>query len=137
MYKVLFVSHGSLCEGLKDAVNMILGSDDGIECVSLNNSGIDDFKNRLANKIKELRAEGLPVLVLADLFGGTPFNSTMMEISKDNGVKVVAGVNLAMAIEAVANIHSDIEDVVKDLVNSSKSAILEGIVCSKDDCSDE
>lgn len=137
MYKVLIVSHGELCKGLKDATSMILGNDDDFNFVSLDNRGVEIFAENLKAKIKELKKSNNEILILCDLFGGTPFNKSMIEAASDEGIKIISGVNLAMTIEAITNKDRNIQEVVSELIESGRSSILEGVIYGGLDTSDE
>ncbi|SHK71846.1 PTS system, mannose-specific IIA component [Clostridium cavendishii DSM 21758] len=137
MYKVLVVSHGELCKGFKSAVEMILGSEEDFDIVSLDNKGVEVFHENLENKIAELKSENDELLILCDLFGGTPFNKSMIEAVSNEAIKIIAGVNLAMVIEAITNKNRNVEEVVKELVDNSRNSILEGVICRDKNVSDE
>lgn len=126
MYKVLIVSHSTLCKGFNDAVEMILG--DSVEYLGLDDDGIDIFHERLKEKIINIKEQGKEVLILADLFGGSPFNKALYEANKDEKIRLLSGVNLSMVIEAIMNETSDLDEVIIQIVESSKDSIKQGVI---------
>lgn len=137
MYKVLVVSHSTLCKGFKEAAQMILGVKASIDCLSLDEEGIDIFHEKLKEKIKILKDKNNEVLILADLYGGSPFNRSLIEVSKDKDIRLIAGVNLSMIIEAIINETSKLDEVISKIVESSKDSIKEGLILKNNNLDDE
>lgn len=124
MYKILLVTHGELAEALKNTLKMFSSDVDHIHTVSLTEGGVESFKESLIKKMEEIYVEGEEVLVLADLFGGTPFNTALVECyGKYKNIKVVAGVNLPILIEAALMKEMDVEFVANSLTTSGKESI--------------
>ena len=137
MYEILVVSHSTLCKGFNEAVGMILGAETSIEYLELNDDGLEVFHEKLKEKIRKLKSKKNQVLILADLFGGSPFNRALCEASKDEKIKVVAGINLSMIIEAIMNKTSSLDEVVLKIVESGKDSIKQGIILNCNNCDDE
>lgn len=100
MTGIVLASHGGLAEGVRDSLGMLLGEQADLACVSLLPSmSPDELRGSL-----EAAAAGLEdpedVLVLVDLWGGTPFNQASALLASHEGWAVVTGLNLPMAIEA-------------------------------------
>lgn len=126
MYEVLVVSHSTLAKGFNEATNMILGSE--INYLGLDDDGVEVFHRRLKEKIEAIKEKNKKVLILADLFGGTPFNKSLYEASLDIDVKVISGINLSMLIEAIMREKSDIDEVALEIIESTKDSIKIGII---------
>lgn len=137
MYEIVVVSHSSLCKGFNKAVGMILGEEKSIEYLELDNDGIEVFHSNLKKKIEKLKAENDEILILADLFGGSPFNRALCESCNDNKIKVIAGVNLPMIIEAIMNKSSSLDEVVLKIVESGKDSITQGIILDTNNLDNE
>ncbi len=97
---LLIVTHGDMGEGILQAAEMIVGPLKGVTALSLNQGeSLEDLHQRLSNSIVGLDSGG-GVLVMLDLFGGTPANAAALALDRD-GVEAVAGVNLPMLVEAL------------------------------------
>jgi len=100
---ILVVTHGSFGRELIKSTEVIIGHQENTYALGLNEGdGIDEFKEKVAEEIKKLDG-GDGVLVFADLFGGSPFNVTAINISnneKGMGFECVTGVNSPMLIDA-------------------------------------
>ncbi|MGG7178472.1 PTS sugar transporter subunit IIA [Clostridium paraputrificum] len=137
MYEILVISHSTLCKGFNEAVGMILGPETSVECLALDEEGIEIFHEKLKEKIEKIKSQNEEVLILADLFGGSPFNRAFCEAGKDEKIKVIAGVNLSMIIEAIMNKTSNLDEVVLNIVESGKGSITQGIILNNNDLDDE
>ena len=123
---ILLTSHGSLCEGLLDAFHMMAAGADHVSAVSLTDTGIDDFRDRLTARVNELLAQG-DLLILADLLGGTPFNQAMMASQSTPDVEIVVGANLPMLIETLFARSSDANATIGSLVECAVNAGKNGV----------
>jgi mannose PTS system EIIA component len=98
MVGLVIVSHGDLGHELIKVAEIIVGPIDGIEAVSIGSVvDVDTAREEVGAAIK--RAHGKEgVLVLTDMFGGTPSNLSLAFLDEDN-VEVLTGVNLPMIIK--------------------------------------
>ena len=77
MIGVLIVTHGNLGAELIKAAELIKGSLEGIVPVSVDQTkGMEEVKKEITSALKKLD-KGKGVLVLTDLFGGTPSNISL------------------------------------------------------------
>ena len=98
MIGVLITTHGNLGKELIKAAELIRGSLKGIIHISVDQiKGVEDLKKEISAAIKKLD-QGQGVLILTDLFGGTPSNISLSFI-KEGKVEVITGVNLPMLLK--------------------------------------
>ena len=98
MIGVLLTTHGNLGSELIKAAELIRGSLKGIVHVSVDQTkGVEDLKKEISSAIKKLD-QGQGVLILTDLFGGTPSNISLSFL-KEGKVEVITGVNLPMLLK--------------------------------------
>ena len=96
----LIVTHGRLAVELLNAAEMIVGEIHHITAVSLGwHDDVGTATNMIEKALDRVRTPD-GVLILTDMFGGTPTNiaSTLLDPGK---VEVVTGVNLPMLIKLV------------------------------------
>jgi PTS system mannose-specific IIA component len=93
---IVVVSHGRLAEELVNAARTIVGEIPAIAAVSI---GWSDDMDEARRAIERAMAEvgGAEVLLLTDMFGGTPTNVSLPFLSPR--VEIVTGVNLPMLIK--------------------------------------
>ena len=97
MIGLVLVTHGRLAAEFITAMEHVVGPQEAIEAVCI---GPDDDMEVRRNDISEAIAKvdsGKGVIVLTDLFGGTPSNLAI-SLMKSENVEVIAGVNLPMLI---------------------------------------
>lgn len=100
MIGVVVATHGSLASGIGSALALLTGKPEKFEIAELHpGMGPDDYIESLRNAIDSVD-DGDGVLVLLDIFGGTPSNVTCRLLAEKN-IYAVAGVSLPMAIDAV------------------------------------
>ena len=98
MIGVLIITHANLGYELIKAAEMIKGDIKGITSVSLDaEKGVEDIKKEITLAIKKADS-GKGVLIMTDLFGGTPSNISLSFLKKEK-VEVVTGVNLPMLLK--------------------------------------
>ena len=98
MIGMILVSHGHLAEEMKAVLEHIVGKQAAVETVGIFSD--DDMEQRRAEiqeKIKQVDS-GDGVIILTDMFGGTPSNLAISVMEQAN-IEVIAGVNLPMLIK--------------------------------------
>ena len=123
MIGVVVVTHGQLANELVNAAEMIVGDLPQFSAVSIGwHDDVNDARDDIAQAIERVRgAEG--VLLLTDMFGGTPSNLGMTFLEKDH-LEVITGVNLPMLIK-LAGLRSSagLLAVAKEMREHGRNAI--------------
>ncbi|MEO8359324.1 MAG: hypothetical protein ABI672_04780 [Vicinamibacteria bacterium] len=97
MIGILVVTHGKVAEELVNALEMIIGEQERVEALSIDwEVDVDIAKGSIGKAIALCGKKN--VLILTDMFGGTPTN-LVLPLAGEN-VEVVTGVNLPMLIKA-------------------------------------
>src|SRR5918992_907640 len=92
------VTHGQVATELLAAAETIIGTIKHITAVSIGwHDDVDAATEEIERAIERV-SEGKGVLLLTDMFGGTPTNIASMFL-KEGEVEVVTGVNLPMVIK--------------------------------------
>jgi len=101
MIGITIVTHRQLGDALIDAAGFILGGKPkAVVSVSIDiNEKVDALQSDVANAIKKVQQDK-GVLVLTDMFGGTPSNLSYSFL-EEGKVEVISGVNLPILIKAV------------------------------------
>jgi PTS system mannose-specific IIA component len=94
----VIVTHGYLANELLAAAEMIVGPVSHITSVSIGwHDDVDAARNEIERAIARVSQER-GVLIMTDMFGGTPTNIASMFLA-DGQIEVVTGVNLPMVIK--------------------------------------
>lgn len=97
MIGLLIISHCDLGKELLNAAELIMGRLEASGAISITQtSESKTMLKKISEKIKKLDS-GQGVLVMTDMFGGTPSNLSLSFL-KENQVEVLTGVNLPMVI---------------------------------------
>ncbi len=124
MIGVVVVTHGQLATELLNAAEMIVGDLPRFAAVSIGwHDDVSDAREDIAQAIEHVRGDGGGVLILTDMFGGTPSNLAMTFIEA-NKVEVITGVNLPMLIKLAGQAKSsDLLAVARDMREHGRNAI--------------
>ena len=123
MIGVVVVTHGQLAIELVNAAEMIVGDLPQFTAVSIGwHDDVNDAREEIVQAIDRVRGdEG--VLLLTDMFGGTPSNLGMTFLEKDR-IEVITGVNLPMLIKLAGLPHSqDLLAVARQMRDDGRNAI--------------
>ncbi|MBL0934568.1 MAG: PTS sugar transporter subunit IIA [Rhizobiaceae bacterium] len=112
MIGIVLVTHGRLADEFRSAVQHVVGHQDQLETVSI--EAEDDMEQRRLDIVEAVRRadSGTGVVVLTDMFGGTPSNLAI-SVMEPGKVEVIAGVNLPMLIKLTSVRKGD--DMVRAL----------------------
>lgn len=119
MVGIIVMTHGTLAEGLVDAAQLIMGPAEQVKTLSLKREdNVDDLDAAFKATLESVDT-GDGVLVLADLFGGSPCNVASMNLREGNRYELVSGANLPMLIEAImsregASSASELASICRD-----------------------
>jgi mannose PTS system EIIA component len=105
MIGVVIVTHGGLAQEFRAALEHVVGRQEKVETISIGPD--DDMETRRGEMIaavERVKADK-GVVVLTDMFGGTPSNLAI-SIMEETGAEVIAGINLPMLIK-LAQIRGD------------------------------
>lgn len=125
MIGIIVTGHGNFASGITSALELIMGKEENFLAIDFLDT---DTKESIKNKYNEsidVFKDCDNIIVLTDLFGGTPFN-VLMEMSIENSkLHLYYGVNLAMLMELVSKrkFNENIEDIVDGLVDNAKLQI--------------
>lgn len=114
MIGVVICCHGKMGDGMRDAAEMIVGSQTQVEVVSVNPGiGGNEVLQKLTTAIKKVdNKEG--ILLFTDLFGGTPTNIACALLGEAR-IEVVTGFNLPLLIKVLTS-RKDATDL-RELAN--------------------
>ena len=98
MIGLVLVTHGRLAEEFLQALEHIVGPQKNVAAVCIDPD--DDMEERRQEIIDKVKAtqDGDGVVLLTDMFGGTPSNLAISVLEQDQ-VEVIAGINLPMLIK--------------------------------------
>ena len=105
MIGIVLVTHGRLAQEFVDALEHVVGPQNNLTAICI---GPEDDLERRRNEILRRVGqadEGQGVVLLTDMFGGTPSNLAISVLDKGR-IEIIAGVNLPMLIK-LANLRDN------------------------------
>jgi PTS system mannose-specific IIA component len=120
---LILISHGKMADEVLKSAEMIVGDIDNVYTVHLlPEEGIDDFNQKLENVISKIN-KGDSITVMADLLGGTPCNSAIMQLKDRPNTNIISGYNLGMILEYIMLRESGISNIKGQVLSSGKNGI--------------
>ncbi len=119
----VIVSHGQVANELLSAAETIVGEINHVTAVSIGwHDNVEIAKDEIERAIKNV-SRGNGVLMLTDMFGGTPMNIAAMFLAPGE-IEIVTGVNLPMVIKlASQNKETTLEELAIAVEDQGKQAI--------------
>jgi len=123
MIGALVVTHGHLGQELVAAAEMIVGEISHIKAVSIGwHDDVNDARKDIEKRLTEVES-GNGVLILTDMFGGTPSNIAL-SFHDPGKVDVLTGVNLPMIIKIAGQKEGDtLDSLAKTVRDQGRSSI--------------
>lgn len=137
MFYLMMVSHGEFAPGLHTAVKMIAGDRENVFATSLKDGmAADEYAANVAKLLEQVTPED-KLVVLADIFGGSPL-TTAMNVVAEKGLlgstKAFAGMSLPMAL-TVALSGEDLpwESIGEVIMDEARGGVQEFVVPADDE----
>jgi mannose PTS system EIIA component len=112
MIGLVIVTHGGLAVEFRSAMEHVVGPQTQLETISIGPD--DDMSARRVEILEAVRRNdsGSGVIVLTDMFGGTPSNLAISVLDEGN-VEVLAGINLPILVKlASLRRETNLQDAV-------------------------
>lgn len=125
MVGIVIVAHGELSSCIRKTVSLFIKDAKNIISVDLKeDSGPEELVQDIKKAIHEVD-RGKGVLIMADLFGGTPANSAWNIISSNKNCLGITGVNLGMILEVLfqRNERKTLHDLLRIAEDAGKNSI--------------
>lgn len=119
----VIVSHGRLANELLAAAETVVGEVNHLAAVSIGwHDDVEKANTEISRAIKKVSSGG-GVLLLTDMFGGTPTNISAMFIAEGE-VEIVTGVNLPMIIKLASQSKEiSLAEMAKEVEEQGKQSI--------------
>lgn len=120
----IIISHGNLANELLAAAQTVVGDLKFLTSVSIGwNDEVEAAREQIAKAIKEVAAGGGGVIILTDMFGGTPTNIAAMFMTEGE-IEIITGVNLPMVIKlASQSAELPLDKLAKEIEEQGKQSI--------------
>ena len=125
MYGVIVATHGNYASGLKSTINLVCGEMENLITIDyVAEISVADLENKYDEAMAELKAYD-KIIILTDIFGGTPFNRAAMKYTGKDNVKILAGVNFTLAYSALTADGDNFDENIAEMIEDAKNEIAE------------
>lgn len=122
--KIILISHGSYSKGLYESLEMIFGKQEKISYLGLYpEQNVDDFEKELEDEINK-REDNEEILLLSDLFYGSPFNAAVRLMGKYD-LYHITGINLPLLMEIALKKNNGMcaSQICDEIIEQSKEIV--------------
>ena len=119
---LVIVAHGALADALLHATEHVVGSQPGMMAIAIGpNDDLRKSQSQINQAVADVRA-GSGVIVVTDMFGGTPSNLAHGAM-KSAGVEVIYGANLPMLVKLAKMRDKPLEDAVSAAIEAGRKYV--------------
>ena len=123
MLGIVLVAHNQLAESMKSVAEHVVGPLDDVLCVSVfPEDDIDQKRREISTKIQQSN-RGKGVVLLTDMFGGTPSNLAISLMQEGKG-EVISGMNIPMLVKLIRERKKSLKEAVKLSAESGEHYIV-------------
>lgn len=119
---IVIVAHGGLAKEYLAAVEHVVGKQSGIIAIAIEDNHDRDVKQAEICDAADLVDEGDGVVVVTDMFGGSPSNLSLRACSPDNR-KILYGANLPMLIKLAKSRTKPVPEAVRCALDAGRKYI--------------
>lgn len=122
MIGIVIVAHGGLAKEYLGAIDHVVGTQPGIEAITIEAN--HDRSNKQAEICSAADAvdQGQGVVIVVDMFGGSPSNLSLMACQPENR-RIVYGANLPMLIKLAKSRHLSVAEAVRSATEAGRKYI--------------
>ena len=119
---IVIVAHGGLAREYLAAVEHVVGIQNGVSAVSIAADCERSAKQAEICRVADDVDQGNGVVVVVDMFGGSPSNLSLMACAKDDR-RILYGANLPMLIKLAKSRHLDVPEAVRLAMDAGRKYI--------------
>lgn len=122
MIGIVIVAHGGLAREYLAAIEHVMGKQPGVVAISIEADHDRDAKRREISEAADRVDTGDGVVVVTDLFGGSPSNLSLEACQRPNR-RILYGANLPMLIKLAKSRHLPVAEAVRDAMEAGRKYI--------------
>lgn len=130
MIGIVIVAHGGLAREYLAALEHVIGSQSGIRAISIAPDCDREAKQREIAEAANSVDDGSGVVVVTDLFGGSPSNLSL-NACKMRDRRILYGANLPMLLKLAKSRHIPVQDAVRGALEAGRKYINAQNICQE------
>jgi len=119
---IVIVAHGGLAQEYLAAIEHVVGSQNGVQAIAIRADHDRAAKEKEICQAADAVDKGDGVVVVTDLFGGSPSNLSLLACRPENR-RILYGANLPMLIKLAKSRHMAVPDAVRAALEAGKKYI--------------
>ncbi len=119
---IVIVAHGGLAHEYLGAMEHVVGIQDGVKTISIEASHDRSLKQSEICDAADSVDQGEGVVVVVDMFGGSPSNLSLMACRPDDR-RILYGANLPLLIKLAKSRHLPLGDAVRAATEAGRKYI--------------
>ena len=128
MSRLLLLSHANLCESIYKTIELIMGEiDDRVSYITLPyGADINEYQEKIEKKAIDAKEDG--ILILTDLFGGSPFmtsSKVYRKLQAEVPIEIITGMNLPMIVEIMTNLDKPVSELKAIAIDTGYKGIVD------------
>lgn len=125
MKKIIIVTHGKLSEEFYNTSKLIVGVQPDVETYSVElGCNIELLKKDITTSLNESKLINQEVIILTDIFFGTPFNIVINLIETFNFIHIT-GINLGILLEVLVKRDEITHENIMEIIELGRNGIVE------------
>ncbi|ASJ21602.1 PTS sugar transporter subunit IIA [Brachyspira hampsonii] len=120
---LILMGHGNLASTFIESAKIILGDLSDYDVINLQ---ADNTFSQIESQLKELleKYKNNKILIMTDLYGGTPFNIASRFYRKNDNICLISGMNLDMVLEYFSSdLDYNTKKFIDEIISVSKDSI--------------
>jgi PTS system mannose-specific IIA component len=123
---IVLAGHGRYARGVLEAAELIVGNQAHVHAFGLApEQDPSDLVAAVEAVVRPALTHGGEVLLLADLFGGSPANALAGAFAADSRVRLVCGLNLPMLLEVVTSTANSAAALAEIAVRAGAASVID------------
>lgn len=122
MIGIVIVAHGGLAREYLAAVEHVVGKQDGIRAIAIEEDHDRAQKQSEIATATDAVDDGSGVVVVTDMFGGSPSNLSLLACAPQDR-RIIYGANLPMLIKLAKSRHLDVAEAVAQALDAGRKYI--------------
>ncbi|MGB3244038.1 MAG: PTS fructose transporter subunit IIA [Sulfitobacter sp.] len=122
MIGIVIVAHGGLAQEYLSAMRHVIGDQLGVKAISIGPDHNRDDKQREICAAADEVDQGAGVVIVTDLFGGSPSNLSLQACQPENR-RIIYGANLPMLLKLAKSRQMAVPDAVRAALEAGKKYI--------------
>lgn len=123
MIQFIIATHGKFADGIKTSIELIIGDVDNLEILNCYMTPEFNLKEEVKFILEKYSDKNL--IILTDIFGGSVNNEFLENISKNENLNIISGINLPLILTLIEkqDDYNNIKTMIRDSISECNDSI--------------